>query len=156
MSCFKIFGIMNIFFYFVNSFKGSKYFKTRHHKTNGGGKEFFCFQEKDDSLKNVISLLKEKNILFDINTFKVTQVTQVNFTHTLIEGKRISNKKERIRRRVKIICELKITYKELLDLIKKKNNILDNLGGSENTPKRYSLTDLNYDIKTFCIGLREQ
>ena len=135
----------------------SPYFKIRHYETNGGGKEFFCFQEKDDSLKNVISLLRQKNILFDINTLKVTQVkvTQVKVTNTLIEGKRISNKKERIRRRVKIICELKLKYEELLDLIKKKNYILDNLGGSENIPKRYSLRDLNYDIKTFCLGLQE-
>jgi hypothetical protein len=83
------------------------------------------------------------------------EVTQINVTQTLIEGKRISNKKERIRKRVKIICELKITYDELLNLIKKKNYILNNLGGSENTPKRYSLTDLNYDMKTFCLGLQE-
>jgi hypothetical protein len=133
----------------------SDYFKTRHYKTNGGGKEFFRFQEKDDSLKNVIYLLEQANILFAINTFEVTkvEVTQINVTQHLIEGKRISNKGVRIRKRVKIICELKITYDELLNLIKEKNCILKNLGGSENTPKRYSLTDLNYDMKTFCLGL---
>ena len=133
----------------------SDYFKTRHYKTNGGGKEFFYFQEKDDSLKNVIYLLEQENILFAINTFEVSkvEVTKVEVTQTLIEGKRISNKGVRIRERVKIICELKITYEELLNLIKEKNCILENLGGSENTPKRYSLTDLNYDMKTFCLGL---
>jgi hypothetical protein len=148
----------------------SDYFKTRHYKTNGGGKEFFRFQEKDDSLKNVIYLLEQANILFAINTFEVTkvevtkvevtkvevtkvEVTKVEVIQTLIEGKRISNKGVRIRERVKIICELKITYDELLNLIKEKNCILENLGGSENTPKRYSLTDLNYDMKTFCLGL---
>jgi hypothetical protein len=129
----------------------SDYFKTRHYKTNGGGKEFFRFQEKDDSLKNVIYLLEQENILFSINTF---EVTKVNFSQPLIKGKRISNKGVRIRERVKIICELKITYDELLKLIKDKNYILGNLGGSENTPKRYSLTDLNYDMKTFCLGLQ--
>lgn len=60
--------------------------------------------------------MKGKNILFDINTFEVNKVTKVEVTHTLIEGKRISNKKERIRKRVKIICELKITYDELLQI----------------------------------------